>query len=158
MIRRMTTNIILVGSMLMCTGCSSLWNRANVGALSSDVASLFEQFKLDVSLKDCSMIGSTRSGYCRFQDSNGDTASLIQAFHLVPVALENATISFIDAEFEAGCGSYPWILDGSGGELFLISGRPQSLSLANGTRFEYLLLVFEESSGEACVQVSYAYG
>jgi hypothetical protein len=83
---------------------------------------------------------------------------MIQGLGLVSAALENATIAFIDAEFEAGCGSFPWILDGSSGMFYLISGRPQSLSLANGTSFEYLLLVFEESSGEACIQVSYAYG
>ena len=150
------TVVFIIG--LLIPSCSSLWNRANVGALQSDLESLFEEMDLEVSLQECNMVGSTRTGYCRFQDKDGISDGMIRGFNLIPVALENVTIAFIDAEFEAGCGSFPWILDGSSGEFHLISGRPQSLNLANGTSFEYLLLVFEDSSGEACIQVSYAYG
>jgi hypothetical protein len=144
--------------MLCITACSSLWNRANAGALQVDVATLFEQSGIQVSLRDCNMVGTTRTGYCRFRVSDGTADALIQDFNLAPVVFENATIAFIDAEFEAGCGLFPWILEGSNGQLYLISGRPQSISLPNGTSFEYLLLMFDASSGEACLQVSYAYG
>ncbi len=156
--RQRIAGILLSCFMLMSAGCDTLWNRANIGGLQSDLGSLLEGMDVEIVLQECSMIGSTRSGYCRFHDADGASAGLIQQLDLVSVPLENATIPFIDEEFEAGCGSYPWILDGSSGELYLISGRPQSLILANGTSFEYLLLVFEQSSGEACVQVSYAYG
>ena len=156
--KRTTVFAILFIAGLLISSCSALWNRANVGALQADIESLFGQVDLEIPLQECNMVGSTRTGYCRFRDPDEISVRLIQRLDLAPVALENATIAFIDAEFEAGCGSFPWILDGSSGEFYLISGRPQSLSLANGVSFEYLLLVFEESSGEACIQVSYAYG
>jgi hypothetical protein len=143
---------------LILAACGSIWSRANVGALQSDLDSLLAGVEVDVQLQECSMVGSTRSGFCRFQAKDGAATAIIEGFNLLPVNLENATIPFIDAEFEAGCGSYAWILDGSGGELHIISGRPQSLTLSSETRFEYMLLVYESSSGEACVQVSYAYG
>lgn len=155
---KIAAGILLALLMVSGTSCSALWNRANAGALQSDLQSLFEGVGIGVSLEECRMIGSTRGGFCRFQDAEGTSTAMIEAFNLLPVPLENATIPFIDTEFEAGCGSYPWILDGSSGELYLISGRPKSLVLPGGTSFEYLLLVFEGSSGEACIQVTYAYG
>jgi hypothetical protein len=104
------------------------------------------------------MVGTTRTGYCLFVDHDETVEAMIEAYDLEPVALENATIAFIDAELEAGCGSFSSILEGSEGMLYLISGRPLSLRLPNGSAFEYLLLLYSASSGEACVQVSYAYG
>lgn len=138
--------------------CGSLWSRANVGQLKTDVEGLFEQVDTHVSFQSCSMLGTTRTGYCRFDIGNVTLDTIIEKFSLVPVAFENATIAFIDEEFEAGCGSFPLILEGSGGKLYLISGRPQSLRLSNGAAFEYLLLLLNPSSGEGCLQVSYAYG
>jgi hypothetical protein len=158
MSRKIPTILVLAIVLPVLAACGSLWNRANVGGLHSDLQDLLAGMNIEVELEGCSMIGSTRSGYCRYQDETDASESIIESFQLHPVPLENATIAFIDTEFEAGCGSFPWILDGSSGELYLLSGRPQSLSLSNGTRFEYLLIVFEQSSGEACIQVSYAYG
>ena len=143
---------------LFFTSCGPAWNRLNVGGLERDVESLLTQADIEVDLQGCNMIGTTRSGYCRFQDADGDAAAIIQAFNLHQVVLENATVPFIDAEFEAGCGSFPWILDGSGGAFYIISGRPEVLVLPTDTSFEYLLLMYEPSSGDACLQVSYAYG
>ena len=140
------------------TACGLLWSRANVGALQTDVQTLFEQTGIQISFQNCDMVGTTRTGYCRFIDPNGTVEALIQTYDLEPVALENATIAFIDAELEAGCGSFPSILEGSEGVLYLISGRPLSLRLSNGSAFEYMLLLYSASSGEACLQVSYSYG
>jgi hypothetical protein len=36
--------------------------------------------------------------------------------------------------------------------------RPETLRLANGTAFEYLLVSFRQDLGTMCIQVSYAYG
>ncbi len=41
---------------------------------------------------------------------------------------------------------------------FGIAGRPKALRLPSGSAFEYLLLTFNQSTGQACVQVSYSYG
>ena len=150
--------LVLCLSAMSIVACSALWSRANVGALQTDAQTLFEQSGIQVSFQNCSMVGTTRTGFCRFFDRNGTVEEMIQAFDLEPVPFENATIAFIDAELEAGCGSFPSILEGSEGKLFLVSGRPQSLRLSNGSSFEYLLLLYSASSGEACVQVSYAYG
>ena len=155
-IRRAT--LVLAFITVTITACGSLWSRANVGALEADVQTLFEQSGIQVSLQNCSMVGSTRTGFCRFDNHGGMAEAVIKDFGLEPVLFENATIAFIDAEFEAGCGSYPSILEGSEGKLFLISGRPQSLRLPNGSAFEYMLLIYSVSSGDACLQVSYAYG
>ncbi len=35
--------------------------------------------------------------------------------------------------------------------------RPETLRLANGTAFEYLLVSFRQDLGTMCIQVSYAY-
>jgi hypothetical protein len=143
---------------LIVSSCSSLWNRANVNTIKGDIEALLDRNGVQVDLQNCTMVGSTRTGMCRFRHDVGAADAIIQALHLDPVLFENATVAFIDAELEAGCGSYPNILEGSGGMLYLISGRPQSLRLSNGTAFEYLLLLYNPSSGEACLQVSYAYG
>ncbi len=149
---------IMAALLPILSSCSPLWNRANVGGLRSDVETLFTQKGIEVALQECSMVGSTRTGYCRFHDTAGAIDALIQDYNLDGLAMENATVAFIDAEFEAGCGAFSWILEGGSGRLFFISGRPQSLKLPSGSSFEYLLLTFDESSGEACLQVSYSYG
>jgi hypothetical protein len=155
---RRSATLVAVLMVLSLSACSSLWSRVNVGNLQADVEALFEQTGIQVSVQNCDMVGTTRTGYCRFNDQDGLVEAIIQGFSLEPVLFENATIAFIDAELEAGCGSFPSILEGSEGKLFLVSGRPQRLRLSNGSAFEYMLLLHSNSSGEACLQVSYAYG
>lgn len=41
---------------------------------------------------------------------------------------------------------------------YWIGARPESLALGSGGQFEYLLLIFDAETSQACVQVSYAYG
>ncbi len=144
--------------LLLLVGCESSWNRANVSALQTDLETLLSTQGIEISLQTCSMVGTTRTGYCRFTEESHMAEDIIQAFDLSMVPLENATIAFIDEELEAGCGSIPSILEGSEGRLYLISGRPQQLRLPNGSAFEYMLLLYNASIGQACVQVSYAYG
>jgi hypothetical protein len=152
------TTLLLALLTMTITACGSLWSRANVGALEADVQTLLDQSGIQVTLQNCNMVGTTRTGFCRFDNRGGMAEAVIKDFGLEPVLFENATIAFIDAELEAGCGSYPSILEGSEGKLFLVSGRPQSLRLPNGSAFEYMLLIYSVSSGDACLQVSYAYG
>jgi hypothetical protein len=143
---------------LLLGACGSLWNRANVAPLEADLSSLFMRADTQPDFQICRMVGTTRTGFCRFKDDGSQIEIVIDHFNMVPIQLEHSTVAFIDAELEAGCGSFSWILEGSGGILYLVSGRPSSLRLSDTAAFEYLLLVYEASSGEACIQVSYAYG
>jgi len=41
---------------------------------------------------------------------------------------------------------------------YLIAGRPDQLRLAQGGQFEYLMIVFDPATYDACIQASYSYG
>ena len=131
MVKRQTGQFLLLLSFVV-SGCSSLWNRANAGPLQSDLVTLFSHHGIQVSLQDCRMIGTTRSGFCRFKDEPEAVEALITEFKLAPLMLENATVPFIDAELEAGCGSFSWLLEGSAGHT--VSGQRQTGSIAPPVR------------------------
>lgn len=150
--------ILSLCTLITLAGCDSAWNRANVGALEADLETLLSVQGIEIAFRNCNMVGTTRTGYCMFTDESDAVRDIIRAFDLQMVPLENATIAFVDEELEAGCGAIPSVLEGSDGVLHLISGRPQQLRLANGSSFEYMLLLYNAGIGQACIQVSYAYG
>jgi hypothetical protein len=41
---------------------------------------------------------------------------------------------------------------------YWVAGRPEQLKISGGGQFEYMLLIFNASTGRSCIQVSYAYG
>jgi hypothetical protein len=103
------------------------------------------------------MVGSTRDAACSLHMSAADTASVIRTFALERIDPSSEPPSNL-ARLVADVG--PSCVAGTAKPLatFGISGRPNSLRLPSGSAFEYFLLTIDESTGQACVQVSYAFG
>jgi hypothetical protein len=106
---------------------------------------------------ECRMLGSKRDASCTLQMSPSETASVIRALALKTIrSLSEDPSSLARLIADAG----PSCVAGSSSELaiFGIAWRPNSLRLPSGSAFEYLLLTINESTCQACIQVSYAYG
>lgn len=145
---------------LLVASCSPLWDRANRHALQGDVAGVLAASGETVALTDCHMVGTTRAGYCFFVAE----PSRVQA---IALSLEMGEPLEIRADLGPSLPAFlqesPCLADYSTSSFdevlaFLVTGRPAQLRLADGGQFEYMLMVFESASGEACIEASYAYG
>jgi hypothetical protein len=142
---------------LMLTGCAPLWNAVNRSGLESDVRQLLKTAAVVPQHLYCRMLDSKRDASCTLQLSPSETASVIRALALKSIhSLSDPPTSLARLNADAG----PSCVAGSASELasFGIAGRPNSLRLPSGSAFEYLLLFSNESTGQACIQVSYSYG
>ena len=146
---------------LTLLACNFLWNSANRVPLESDVKEVLDPAttaKLDLK---CSMIDSTRSGYCLFSSNQAQIEEIAARLDLDyrVVSFENSeSVPPVISEGEVGCLDEDVFGAVDGLPAYYIGGRPDQLSLANGGQFEYLLLLFNPETGQACTQVSYAYG
>ena len=152
--------LIRLSSALACillTGCGPLWNAANRSGLESDVRQLLKTASIVPQHLECRMLGSKREASCTLQISPSETTSVIRTLALKSIhSLSEAPSSLARLIAHAG----PSCVAGSSSALaiFGIAGRPNSLRLPSGSAFEYLLLTINESTGQACIQVSYSYG
>ncbi|MCP9785977.1 hypothetical protein [Cyanobium sp. N5-Cardenillas] len=136
---------------LLLTGCASLWTVTNRSGLEADVRELLKTADVEPQHLDCRMVGTTRMAACSLHLSPPQTASVIRA-----LALENIQTSSETSAPQAGPSC---VAETSGPIITFGRGhRPTSLRLASGTAFEYLLLTINKATGQACIQVSYAYG
>lgn len=142
---------------LLLVGCGPLWNAAGRSSVESDVREILKTTAVVPQHLECRMVGSTRNASCSLRMSPSETASVIRALALESIPSSSETPSLL-ARLVAHAG--PSCLAGasSGSSAFGIAGRPNALRLASGSAFEYLLLTVNESTGQACVQVSYSYG
>lgn len=108
----------------------------------------------------CRMLGTTRDGALEFTASHGQIDSLVRGLNLKPVepgSEEEASLKRIESS-----SPYPWPAKDAPAEAALerytSARRPKELVLKNGTAFEYLILIFNPSSGRALARLSYAYG
>lgn len=142
---------------LLLVGCGPLWNAANRSGLEADVRQLLEAAGFVPQHLDCRMVGSTRDAACSLHMSAAGTASVIGTFALERIDLSSEPPSNL-ARLVADAGPSCVVAASARLSTYGISGRPDSLRLPSGSAFEYLLLTVDESTGQACVQVSYAYG
>jgi hypothetical protein len=146
---------------LTLLACNFLWNAANRNPLESDVNQVLDpgnSARLDLK---CSMIETTRSGYCLFAANEEQVEEIAARLNLDyrTASFENPeTIPPVVSEGKAGCLDVDVFGNVDGFPAYYIGGRPDQLSLADGGQFEYLLLLFNPETGQACAQVSYAYG
>lgn len=146
---------------LTLLACNFLWNSANRVPLESDVKEVLAPAttaRLDLK---CALIETTRSGYCLFEANEkqieGIAAGLDLEYRLA--SFENKeTIPPVVSEGKLGCLDENVFSQVDGLPAYYIGGRPDQLSLTSGGQFEYLLLLFNPETGQACTQVSYAYG
>jgi hypothetical protein len=86
-----------------------------------------------------------------------DAAQLISRLSLVLREAGDVHGNVPSWEIEQGCGSVEGFTAESSAQIYESARRPETLRLANGTAFEYLLVSFRQDLGKMCIQVSYAY-
>jgi hypothetical protein len=138
-------------------GCDPLWNAGNRSGLEADVRELFRKAAVVPQHLECRMVGSTRGASCSLLMSPSESATVIRTLALESIQ-PSSEVSHPVARLIARAG--PSCVAGASAPLaaFGITGRPDSLRLPSGSAFEYLLLTIDESTGQACVQVSYSFG
>jgi hypothetical protein len=143
-------------------GCSSVWNALNRGSLEADVPEVLARALRDPPQIKCQMIGTTRSGYCTFHQEDAAALAVARAVGLQSGVVDPDGPDEIVLPFAlggmVGCLSSEVLGPVEGQPVYWIAGRPETLSLQSGRQFEYLLLILHPDAGQACVQVSYAYG
>ena len=146
---------------LTLLACNFLWNSANRVPLKSDVNEVLDPANTTDLDLTCALIDTTRSGYCLFKADEGqieEIAARLELDYRVVSYEENSTIPPLVSEGKVGCLDEIVFGMADGLLAYYLAGRPGQLSLAGGGQFEYLLLLFNPETGQACTQVSYAYG
>lgn len=146
---------------LILLACNFLWNSANRVPLESDVKEVLDPATTAQLDLKCSMIDSTRSGYCLFSSNQTQIEEIVARLDLdyrVASFENNETIPPVVSDGKVGCLDENVFGQVDGLPAYYIGGRPDQLSLASGGQFEYLLLLSNPETGQACTQVSYAYG
>ena len=157
MIRR--SAIILLA--VITTACSSLWNWGNRGALISGMVEVLAPIQVVAKDLECQMIGSTRSGYCLLDTTPQmvmTIATTLQLNYRIANPADPLTLPPIVDEGKTGCLSPDVFGEVRGLPAYWVAGRPEQLKISGGGQFEYMLLIFNASTGRSCIQVSYAYG
>ena len=146
--------------LILTAGCDVLWNAANRGGLERDFKTLAQSCGVRVTLTQFRMLGTTRDGALEFTASRGQIDSLVRGLNLKPVepgSEEEVSLKRIESS-----SPYPWPAKDAPAEAALerytSARRPKELVLKNGTAFEYLILIYNPSSGRALARLSYAYG
>lgn len=157
-----TGHLILNGVIVLTLlACNFLWNAANRTPLESDVNEFLDPANTAQLDLNCSMIESTRSGYCLFVADEEQIEEIAARLNLDyrAASLEiNETVPPVVSEGKVGCLDEDVFGKVDGFPAYYIGGRPDQLLLAGGGQFEYLLLLFNPETGQVCTQVSYAYG
>ncbi len=146
---------------LVVTGCSSAWTAFGRASLEADVAEVVSRGLAGSPEMECQMVGTTRSGFCTFEAGGAGALAVATELGLNSGSVEPDDLSAIPpvaAEGAVGCFSPEMMERADGLPAYWIGGRPESLRLQSGGQFEYLVLLLDPDTGQACVQVSYAYG
>ncbi|MDD4954778.1 MAG: hypothetical protein PHP17_01920 [Candidatus Omnitrophica bacterium] len=163
---------IIVSICFIAAGCNYLWNVLNRDALKKDIIELTLQCGVKISKPDCSMIDSSRQGYCKFTATEREITALVNGLKLNKV---RAGLTADDLVRNMDIGNKHdnkiWgleqtlkpfdiykVKDRATIKAFLISGRPENLHLKSGRAFDYFLLYYDNVSSKACIFVCYSYG
>lgn len=142
---------------LLLMGCESQWNAVNRSVLETDIRAILKTAAVVPQQLECRMVGSTRDGSCSVSMTQSETDSVIRALALDSVP-SSADVPSPLARLVARAGPSCAVGEPMSLATYGLSGRPKSLWLPSGSAFEYLLLTIHKSTGQACLQVSYAYG
>jgi hypothetical protein len=153
--------LLLMALMLVSSGCGLIYSRSTSVALERDLSLLYGEPGFTDSAPGCTVIDSTRTGFCLYETSEAEVATLVDRLGLHSVVIdENGAGSSVVPEAEASSGC----LSQSGYEnprrlvIYESERRADAIQLENGTAFEYLMVMFEPVRGGMCIQASYAYG
>jgi len=151
----------IVVFIVLTAACSSLWNWGNRDALIAGMVEVLAPIEVTAGDLDCKMIGSTRSGYCLLDTTPQMVMTIATSLALdyrVANPADPHTLPPIVDEGKVGCLSPEVFGDVRGLPAYWIAGRPEHLQISGGGQFEYMLLLFNATTGRSCIQVSYAYG
>ncbi|MCJ7513490.1 MAG: hypothetical protein MUO23_11035 [Anaerolineales bacterium] len=155
-----TRALLLLVLSILLTSCGPLWNAVNRSTLKLDVAEALGPQALDLQLR-CEMVDSTRTGYCLVPADREQVIGWAGALGMSASTASTAsaqTLPPLASEGRVGCLAPENFGDVEGLPAYWVGGRPEALILSGGGRFEYMLLLHNPDTGQACVQVSYAYG
>lgn len=142
---------------LLLVGCGPLWNALNRSGLESDVRDILNRAAVGPQQLDCRMVGTTRDAPCSLRMTPSEAASVIRTLELerIDSASDGPTpLARVVAHADPSCLAKT----STAAAVFAIAGRTDSLRLPSGSAFDYLLLTINASTGQTCLQVSYAYG
>jgi hypothetical protein len=155
--KRIILPAVLCSLLLAC----DLWTLANRTPLTTDVNELLSTAATTPLDLTCNMLEGTRSGYCLFtadEEMVEEMAARLELDARIASLADRSTVPPIVTDGETGCLD-PGIFGSVDGlPAYWLGGRPDQLSLADGSQFEYMLLLFNNATGQGCVQVAYAYG
>ena len=139
---------------LILAGCSI--NRAG---LANDIQALLDRCNVKPKTTNVIMANRSRTGIVEISATAEDVIAITNG-----VGLREADLSAADPDLSA------WLSDGAsqfdhpllhpqeGIKIFRSTRRPKTLTLPNGSSFEYMLLFWDKAKGVALIQLSYAYG
>jgi hypothetical protein len=142
---------------LLLMGCESLWNAVNRSALESDIRAILKPAGVVPQQLECRMVDSTRDASCSVSLTHAETDSVIRALALESVP-SSADVPSPLTGLVAHAGPSCAVGEPISLATYGLSGRPKSLRLPSGSAFAYVLLTVNKSTGQTCLQVSYAYG
>jgi hypothetical protein len=153
----------ILPSVLCCLllACNSLWTLANRTPLTTDVNELLSTTATTPLALTCNMLEGSRSGYCLFTADEELVAEITARLEMdagIASLVDPSTVPPIITDGETGCLDPDTFGSVDGLPAYWLGGRPDQLSLADGSQFEYMLLLFNTGPGLVCVQVAYAYG
>lgn len=126
--------------------------------LRSDVAEVVQLPDRASSGLTCQMEPRSRTGYCLAALDQNAMARLIDQLRLTQLSVASTDPRALPPVGPGGCQATAMFGDGDGVSAYWIGARPTQLALRDGGQFEYLLLLSRAETGQACIQVAYAYG
>lgn len=157
-VRRVSALLLLI---CLTAACGQIWSRSTATALERDLATLFGAPGLSDTAPSCAVLGTTRTGFCVYEGTQAELASISARLELKPFTVESdGSGSSVGpaAEVDAGCLAQPGFENPRRLVSYESERRSETIRLENGTAFEYVLMFFEPVAGAICVQASYAYG
>jgi hypothetical protein len=149
---------LLLGVMLCGLGVYVLLDALGPGALRSDVAEVIQIPDRARPQLTCLTPSRTRMGYCLTALDQPTITQIVGRLGLSQILPADGAPLDLPTVEPGGCQSSAVFGDGTGLRAYWVAGRPDQLALRNGGQFEYLLLLTRPETGQACIQVSYAYG
>jgi hypothetical protein len=149
-------------SILMASGCESMWNRANKGFLERDLRMLLdEKCRVRIAEVDCRMLGTTRNAVGVFEASQEQINAMIKGLKLKEAIAGSEEEAYLEKILSGSSHKNLRELQpfsGEGVQRYCSKRRADELVLGNGISFEYFVLFVDPSMENVCVLISYAYG
>ncbi len=137
---------LLLGPILLMTGCAMAWNMGNRGKFQTDIDDVVGQYGAKMTQAECNMIGTSQSGTCVWSASEADRKAIEQGLSL----------ELKDSGGErGGCRS----LEAFRGSVILhVANKPVQVPAKANKKFSEFRLFQSSSSRKICVEASYAGG